>query len=72
VREAGGATGWQAAKPADYIDVPYVGAIQPFDRELASDEIYWPEGERDVDSLGQHGVPAFTFGGVSDLPACAI
>ena len=71
-REASGATGWQAAKPADYVDVPYVGAIQPFDRELALDEIYWPEGEKDVDILGRHGVPAFTFGGVSDQPACAI
>jgi hypothetical protein len=44
--------------------------INPLDPELAGDEIYWPEGEKDVDTLGKFNLPAFTFGGVSDpLPA---
>jgi hypothetical protein len=58
--------GWQSAKPDSYVDVPYRGAIDPFDAELLNDLIYWPEGERDVDTLGSAHVPAFTFGGTGD------
>jgi hypothetical protein len=60
--------GWQPKKPADYVAIPYIGAINPFDPELTGDIIYWPEGERDVDSLSQQNLPAFTFGGTSALP----
>ena len=35
---------------------------------MTGNTIYCPEGEKDVDTLGQHGLPAFTFGGSSDVP----
>src|SRR2546429_345722 len=58
--------GWQAKKPDGYRDVPYIGAVDPFDRELVDDAAYWPEGEKDCDTLGKAGIPAFTFGGIGD------
>jgi putative DNA primase/helicase len=59
--------GWQPKKPDSFKAVPYVTeAIAPFDPELAGDQILWPEGERDVDSLSKLNLPAFTFGGVGD------
>jgi hypothetical protein len=61
-----GVPGWQAQKPAEYIAVPYVGGLDPFDPELTSDDLIWPEGEKDVDTLTRLGVPAFTFGGTGD------
>jgi putative DNA primase/helicase len=62
----GKAIGWQAKKPDGYRDVPYIGAVDPFDAELTSDMIFWPEGEKDCDTLGKMNIPAFTFGGVGD------
>jgi hypothetical protein len=65
-------TGWQAKRPDSYQSVPYVGAINPFDIELADDSIFWPEGEKDCDTLGNKNLPAFTFGGCGDgLPDTA-
>jgi hypothetical protein len=61
-----GVSGWQAQKPAEYIATPYVAGLDPFDPELASDALTWPEGEKDVDTLTGLGVPAFTFGGTGD------
>ncbi len=61
-----GVSGWQAQKPTEYIAVPYVGSLDPFDWELTSDDLIWPEGEKDVDTLTRLGVPAFTFGGTGD------
>jgi putative DNA primase/helicase len=61
-----GVSGWQAQKPSGYIAVPYVGCLDPFDPELTSDDLIWPEGEKDVDTLTRLGVPAFTFGGTGD------
>ena len=59
--------GWQAKKPADYIAIPYLStALDPFDAELKADEVLWPEGEKDVDTLSRLNLPAFTFGGVGD------
>ena len=59
--------GWQSRKPPDYHSIPYVTQdIDPFDPELVADEIFWPEGEKDVDSLNAVNVPSFTFGGVGD------
>ena len=59
--------GWRAKKPDDYQPIPYRGAgLDPFDSELIADEILWPEGERDVDTLDKLDLPAFTFGGVGD------
>ena len=61
-------TEWQAIKPEGYIPVPYVSTLDPFDGELSRDVVFWPEGEKDVDSLARLGLPAFTFGGASDVP----
>ena len=40
--------------------------IDPFAPELIDEFVFWPEGERDVDSLGRLALPAFTFGGTGD------
>jgi putative DNA primase/helicase len=61
-----GEPGWQAKKPDGYVPAVYLGAIDPFDPELAGDPIHWPEGEKDCDTLGKINLPAFTFGGVGD------
>jgi len=59
--------GWQAKKPDDYVDLPYVAAaFDPFDAELKDDFLLWPEGEKDVDTLSALNFPAFTFGGAGD------
>jgi putative DNA primase/helicase len=59
--------GWQWKKPDDYHAIPYVTpAIDPFDSELIADEIFWTEGEKDVDTLSKINLPAFTFGGTGD------
>jgi hypothetical protein len=65
--------GWQAGKPEGYMPCPYTGACDPFDRELEGDVLFWPEGEKDCDNLGNKALPAFTFGGTGDgLPeGCA-
>jgi hypothetical protein len=65
------AHGWQAKKPNDYRAIPYRSrAFDPFDPELIGDDILWPEGEKDVDTLSSLNFPSFTFGGVGDgLPS---
>jgi putative DNA primase/helicase len=71
VRDADGTLGWQAKKPDGFVEVPYVGGANPFDREVVADELYWPEGEKDVDTLNRIGLLAATFGGTGDgLPDC--
>jgi hypothetical protein len=68
----GDVTGWQAKRPDGYRSVPYTAAINPFDSELVDDSIFWPEGEKDCDTLGNKNIPAFTFGGCGDgLPETA-
>jgi hypothetical protein len=69
VHRADGEVGWQARKPIGYEEVPFLGLLDPFDVEIATGEIWWPEGEKDVISLNKIGIPAITFGGTSDLPA---
>lgn len=61
-----GRTGWQPAKPDGYVACPYIGVVDPFDPALPDLVIYWPEGEKDCDTLGHAGFPAFTFGGTGD------
>jgi hypothetical protein len=59
--------GWQARKPDGFRPIPYIASsINPFDPELKDDQIFWPEGEKDVDTLSELDLPAFTFGGVGD------
>ena len=68
-----GAVGWQARKPEGYVPMPYVGpadAFDPFDPEMTGETLFWPEGEKDVDTLQRAGLVAFTFGGASDVPDC--
>ena len=74
VTNSDGTTGWQAQKPEGFVPVPYTGGmIDPFDPELIDEFVFWPEGERDVDSIGRLALPAFTFGGTGDgLPDAAI
>ena len=70
-RPADGAVGWQAKKPAGWVPVPYIGgagADDPFSSDLIGEPVFWPEGEKDVDTLQAHGFLAFTFGGSSDVP----
>jgi hypothetical protein len=57
--------GWQAAKPDGYVDCPYYG-IDPFDPELGRDILFWPEGEKDCDTLAACAELAFCFGGCGD------
>jgi putative DNA primase/helicase len=62
--------GWQAGKPEGYEPCPYTGTLDAFDSEFRTEVLYWPEGEKDCDTLSREGLPAFTFGGTGDgLPA---
>ena len=61
-----GHDGWQPAKPEGYVSCPYSGAVDPLDPAVADQLLYWPEGEKDCDTLGQAGLPALTFGGTGD------
>lgn len=66
-----GAIGWQFRKPDGFVPVAYTGpasAPHPFDPENRSGPLFWPEGEKDVDTLAKAGALAFTFGGSSDVP----
>jgi hypothetical protein len=58
--------GWQAGKPDGYVPCPYVGAVNPFVSSSSGRSIYWPEGEKDCDTLGRVGLGSFTFGGTGD------
>jgi hypothetical protein len=53
--------GWQWKKPKDYRDKPYFGSVRDPQR------MFWPEGEKDVDTLDRLGLPVFTFGGGDGL-----
>lgn len=68
VSDTDGTTGWQYAKPAGYQPVPYVAAgTDPF---ASSGLLFWPEGEKDTETVASLGLDAFTFGGTGDgLPA---
>jgi uncharacterized protein (DUF927 family) len=59
-----GDIGWQARKPLDFRAIPYVAPnCKPFEVE---GQLCWPEGEKDVETLSEAGLPAFTFGGIGD------
>jgi putative DNA primase/helicase len=59
----GDVTGWQYRKPDGFQPAPYFVGADPFE---ADGPIYWPEGEKDVQTLARLGLPAFTFGGTGD------
>lgn len=61
-----GQLGWVSEKPEGYLPCPYVGAVDPFAAEIGSTPVYWPEGEKDCDTLGRHDLASFTFGGTGD------
>ena len=69
-KEAGDYASWyrvaQGWHSAGYIDCPYFVSVDPFDSELASRILFWPEGEKDCDSLAARGELAFCFGGCGD------
>jgi hypothetical protein len=58
--------GWQAGKPEGYEPCPYTGEFDAFDSEFQTEVPYWPEGEKDCDTLSREGLPVFTFGGTGD------
>jgi uncharacterized protein (DUF927 family) len=69
VTDTDGTIGWQYRKPERYAAVPYFIGENPFEGGQER-FIYWPEGEKDVDTLAKLGIPAITFGGCGDgLPA---
>jgi putative DNA primase/helicase len=55
--------GWQWEKPENYRSVAYA--------EVGSDtqRFFWPEGEKDTDTLNKFSFTAFTFGGGDGLPS---
>jgi putative DNA primase/helicase len=57
---------WQALKPDGYQACPYIGVVDPFNPQFVDEVIHWTEGEKDTDTLGSAGLPAFTFGGTGD------
>jgi hypothetical protein len=65
-----GATGWQLRKPVGFREVPFIGSLDPYNPERSDELVYWPEGEKDTDSITARGALALTFGGAGDgLPA---
>src|SRR6202044_3776691 len=61
-----GVNGWQYRKPDSYVLICYPPDINPFDAEVADDDLYWPEGEKDADTIVRLGALAITFGGTGD------
>lgn len=70
VRPSDGAIGWQAKRPEGFTSTPYVGVAGALGPEHRDEPLFWPEGEKDVDTLQRLGLLAFTFGGASDVPEC--
>jgi hypothetical protein len=58
--------GWQDKKPDGFMYVPYFKkGFNPFDND-SEGFLYWPEGEKDTDTVAGLGLRAFTFGGTGD------
>jgi AAA domain len=62
----GDVTGWQLRKPVGFRGLAFIGHLDPFDPERIDEPVYWPEGEKDTDSVTAKGALALTFGGVGD------
>lgn len=63
-----GREGWQAKRPVGFVPCPYVAGANPFDPVFSGETVFWPEGEKDVDTLARFDLPAFTFGSATDVP----
>lgn len=61
-----GVAGWQYSKPDGYSLICYPPGINLFDAEVADDDLYWTEGERDAETIVRLGLLAITFGGTGD------
>lgn len=61
-----GVNGWQSRKPIGFRGVPFIGHLDPFDSERLNEPVYWPEGEKDADTVTTKGALAMTFGGTGD------
>jgi RecA-family ATPase len=66
VVDVDGVTGWQSRKPVGFAEMPFIGIIDPFHPNKIEETLYWPEGERDTETLADNGFAAFTFGGTGD------
>src|SRR5258708_20539944 len=71
----GEVSGGQLRKPQGFKEGPFIGCLDAFDPDpidpaQAAKPLYWPEGEKDVETVSAKGGLAFTFGGTGDgLPA---
>lgn len=63
-----GREGWQAKRPVGFVPCPYIAGANPFDPVFSGETVFWPEGEKDVDTLACFDLPAFTFGSATDVP----
>lgn len=63
-----GREGWQAKRPVGFVPCPYIAGANPFDPVFSGETVFWPEGEKDVDTLARFDLPAFTFGSATDVP----
>jgi putative DNA primase/helicase len=63
VTDVDGATGWQYRTPEGFESVPYINSLPPISDETP---IFWPEGEKDQETLSKLGLNAITFGGTGD------
>lgn len=70
-RPKDGAIGWQNKQPVAFVPCPYVGPEGITDPFSGSGDIWWLEGEKDVDTARAAGVDAFCFGGAGDAVDCA-
>jgi hypothetical protein len=62
----GDVIGWQLRKPVGFREAPFIGTLDPFDPDRINEPLYWPEGEKDTDSVTSKGGLAISFGGVGD------
>jgi putative DNA primase/helicase len=58
--------GWQLQKPVGYRAVPFIGGADPLDPERSHEPVFWPEGEKDADTITSKGALALTFGVTGD------
>jgi hypothetical protein len=62
----GDVTGWQLRKPKGFSEVVYFGSLDWSDPERVEGFLFWPEGEKDAESVTARRELALTFGGVGD------